>query len=84
MAHLQHLEELIREYLTFRGFATTLKYFDAELKSDKEKSFRVDKIIEQLMQYISNYDLNGLRELWTHLDNHIFNKLESNFSPSKY
>ncbi|XP_066253292.1 WD repeat-containing protein 91 [Euwallacea similis] len=82
MAHLQYLEELIREYLVFRGFASTLKSFEAELKVDKEKSFRVDKIIEQLMQFISNYDLIGLRDLWTHLDNHIFNKLESHFSPS--
>lgn len=83
MAHLQYMEELIREYLVFRGFASTLKTFDAELKTDKEKSFRVDKIIEQLMQFISSYDLNGIRELWIHFDNHIFSKLESHFIPSK-
>ncbi|ERL89044.1 WD repeat-containing protein 91 [Dendroctonus ponderosae] len=82
MAHLQYMEELIREYLVFRGFASSLKTFDAELKTDKEKSFRVDKIIEQLMQFISNYDLNGIRELWAHFDNHIFSKLESHFIPS--
>lgn len=84
MAHIQYMEELIREYLVFRGFATTLKTFDSELKQDKEKSFRVDKIIEQLMQLISSYDLNGVRELWAHFENHIFSKLESNFAPSKY
>lgn len=81
MAHVQYMEELIREYLVFRGFATTLKHFDNELKSDKEKSFRVDKIIEQLMQLISSYDLNGIRELWAHFDSHIFVKLESHFAP---
>ncbi|KAL1494765.1 hypothetical protein ABEB36_010311 [Hypothenemus hampei] len=80
MAHLQYLEELIREYLVFRGFSSTLKSFDSDLKVDKEKSFRVDKIIEQIMQYISNYDLSGLRELWAHFETHIFNKLESNYT----
>ncbi|XP_050310768.1 WD repeat-containing protein 91 [Anthonomus grandis grandis] len=82
MAHIQYMEELIREYLVFRGFASTLKAFDQELKSDKEKSFRVDKIIEQIMQLISSHELNGLRELWGHFENHLFNKLESHFTPS--
>lgn len=82
MAHLQYLDELIREYLLFRGFSGTLKAFDAELKIDKDKGFRVDKIVEQLMQYISTYDLQALRELWVHLDQRMFSKLEHHFSPA--
>ncbi|XP_063907683.1 WD repeat-containing protein 91 [Zophobas morio] len=81
MAHAQYMDELIREYLLFRGFGSTLKAFDSELKVDKEKSFRVDKIIDQLMQFIANFDLNSLRELWGHLDAHMFSKLESHFIP---
>lgn len=81
MAHIQFTDELIREYLLFRGFGSSLKAFDSELKVDKEKSFRVDKIIDQLMQTINNYDLNSLRELWGHLDSHMFTKLESHFTP---
>lgn len=83
MAHTQYLDEVIREYLTFRGFASAVKVFDSELKSDKGKSFRVDKIIDQLMQFITNYDLNSLRELWGHLDMHMFSKLESHFATGK-
>lgn len=41
MTHIQFIDELIREYLLFRGFAGTLKTFDIELKQDKEKGFRV-------------------------------------------
>ncbi|KAL3268187.1 hypothetical protein HHI36_007313 [Cryptolaemus montrouzieri] len=81
MSHAHFIEEMIREYLIFRGFSTTLKSFDADLKADKEKSFRVDKIIEQLLQFISNYDLTSLRELWSHLDTHMFTKLETQFVP---
>ncbi|XP_030764146.1 WD repeat-containing protein 91 [Sitophilus oryzae] len=82
MSHIQYIDELIREYLVFRGFASTLKNFDADLKLDKDKSFRVDKIIDQLIHLISVYDLNGLRELWAHFDKNIFTKLESHFAPS--
>ena len=40
-AAVQALDEIIKEYLLFRGFANTLKTFEGELKVDKDKSFRV-------------------------------------------
>lgn len=82
MSQIQYIDELIREYLLFRGFSATLKAFDAELKVDKEKGFRVDKIVDQLMQFIYVYDLVGLRELWSHLDQRMFSKLENDFAPA--
>lgn len=45
MAHIQYVDELIREYLLYRGFSGTLKAFDSELKVDKDKSFRVRKCV---------------------------------------
>lgn len=83
MAHAHFIEEMMKEYLLFRGFGQTLKAFEAELKTDKEKSFRVDKIIEQLLHSVSNYDLNSLRELWGHLETHMFSKLETQFMPGE-
>ncbi|KAJ8984003.1 hypothetical protein NQ317_006856 [Molorchus minor] len=80
MAHVQFMDEIIREYLLFRGFSSTIKALDSDLKVDKEKSFRVDKIIDQFLQFINIYDLNSLRELWTHLETHMFTKLESHFN----
>ena len=35
------MDELVKEYLLFRGFTGTLKALDADLKSDKDKAFRV-------------------------------------------
>ena len=43
MSQYQFLDELVREYLLFRGFPLALKAFDAELKVEKEKGFRVDR-----------------------------------------
>uniref|UniRef100_A0A182R8E7 ARMC9 CTLH-like domain-containing protein n=1 Tax=Anopheles funestus TaxID=62324 RepID=A0A182R8E7_ANOFN len=80
MAHIQYIDGLIREYILFRGFSNTLKVFDNELKSDKDKSFRVDKVIEQMLLLIHNHDLGGLRELWAHLNNHLFRNLEHHFA----
>lgn len=53
MSQIQYVDELIREYLLYRGFSGTLKMFDTELKSDKEKGFRVSlfTVIVVLVQY---------------------------------
>nr|CAD7444336.1 unnamed protein product [Timema bartmani] len=82
MSQIQYIDELIREYLLYRGFGGTLKVFDSELKVDKDKGFRVDKILDQLMQYIFSYDLVSLKELWSHLDHKMFSKLEHHFAPA--
>ncbi|KAK0183182.1 hypothetical protein PV327_001249 [Microctonus hyperodae] len=81
MSHVQYVDELVKEYLLFRGFSQTLKAFDNELKAEKEKGFRVDKIVDQLMQYIYAFDLSSLRELWGHLDTRMFSRLENHFVP---
>lgn len=54
MSQIQYVDELIREYLLYRGFSGTLKMFDTELKSDKEKGFRVSlfNVIVVLVQYL--------------------------------
>lgn len=43
MSHLQYLDELVKEYLLFRGFTHTLRTLDNELKIDKDKGFRVSR-----------------------------------------
>jgi hypothetical protein len=35
------MDELVKEYLLFRGFTTTVRALDAEVKSEKDKAFRV-------------------------------------------
>uniref|UniRef100_A0A665TEI6 WD repeat-containing protein 91 n=1 Tax=Echeneis naucrates TaxID=173247 RepID=A0A665TEI6_ECHNA len=73
---VERTDEHVREYLIYRGFTSTLKQLDSEIKVDKEKGFRVDKIIEQLQQFIQNFDLFGLKEYWLYLDRRLFCRLE--------
>lgn len=83
MAHIQFVDELVREYLLYRGFTSTVKAFDNDLKADKDKGFRVDKIVEQIVHYINVSDLVGLKEYWSHLDTLVFSKLEKHVLPGK-
>ena len=46
-------------------------------RGEKEKGFRVDRLLEQLNGFIASHDLSGLLELWRHLDSRIFTRLEA-------
>lgn len=76
-AAVKALDEIIKEYLLFRGFTNTLKTFEAELKLDKDKSFRVNKIVEQFITFVQYYDLQGIREYWSYLKRRFFSRLDS-------
>ncbi|RVE65459.1 hypothetical protein OJAV_G00116800 [Oryzias javanicus] len=73
---VERTDEHVREYLIYRGFTNTLKHLDNEMKADKEKGFRVDKIIEQLQQFVQSFDLCSLKEYWLYLDRRLFCRLE--------
>uniref|UniRef100_A0A3Q2ZXC8 WD repeat-containing protein 91 n=1 Tax=Kryptolebias marmoratus TaxID=37003 RepID=A0A3Q2ZXC8_KRYMA len=73
---VERTDEHVREYLIYRGFTSTLKHLDNEIKADKEKGFRVDKIIDQLQQFVQSFDLFGLKEYWLYLDRRLFCRLE--------
>ncbi|KAL8221763.1 UNVERIFIED_CONTAM: WD repeat-containing protein 91 [Gekko kuhli] len=81
-AAVERTDELVREYLLFRGFTATLKQLDVEIKADKEKGFRVDKIVEQLQQYVQSYDLTALRDYWSYLERRLFSRLEDVYRPT--
>jgi len=77
MTQYQFLDELVREYLLFRGFVTTLKSFDTDLKNEKEKGFRVEKIVDHIQQSISSHDIQSLLELWKHFESKLFSRLDT-------
>ncbi|OXB65168.1 hypothetical protein ASZ78_005284 [Callipepla squamata] len=81
-AAAERTDELVREYLLFRGFTAALKQLDAEIKADREKGFRVDKIVEQLQQFVQSYDLAALRDYWGYLDRRLFSRLEDVYRPT--
>ncbi|KAF2365456.1 LIS1 motif, partial [Trinorchestia longiramus] len=81
MAHLQYVDDLVKEYLLFRGFSQSLKAFENDLKIDKDKGFRVDRLTDQIMSHIQTYDLQGLRDLWNHFDRRLFVRLRPSMQP---
>ncbi|XP_018785422.1 PREDICTED: WD repeat-containing protein 91 [Bactrocera latifrons] len=80
MAQITFIDNLLKEYLIFRGFSSTLKALDQEQRTEKDQSFRSEKLLEGFNQCIQNHDLTALRSLWTHLDSNLFSKLEHTYA----
>ncbi|XP_005100741.1 WD repeat-containing protein 91 [Aplysia californica] len=78
----EKLDQLVKDYLLFRGFSATLKTLDQELKTDKDKGLRVDRMMEQIWTLLSGYDLPGLREYWRYLNQRLFSRLEQRYASS--
>ena len=61
MEKMQYAEELVREFLVFRGFTNTLQAFEGELCTDIGKGFQVDKILDLIFSvYIPKFQAEKL------------------------
>ena len=61
MENMQYAEELVREFLVFRGFTNTLQAYDAELRTDIGKGFQVDKILDLIFSiYVPKFHADKL------------------------
>jgi WD repeat-containing protein 91 len=66
MENMWYAEELVREFLVFRGFTNTLQAYESELSTEIGKNFQVDKILDLVFsEYIPKYQLDRLVGLFT-------------------
>ncbi|KAG1176005.1 hypothetical protein G6F70_008969 [Rhizopus microsporus] len=79
MNSLHQVDELVKEYLLFRGFINTFRALETDIRSDKDKGFQADKIIEELISYITSGDIQGLVDYYRYLDLRFFSRLDSRF-----
>lgn len=66
------VDEMIREYLVFRGFLNTFKHFEQDRQNDKFTS--AEKIVDTIFSLLHSYDYPGFVEFWKHLNKNYFTK----------
>lgn len=67
---MKFAEELVREFLVFRGFTNTLQAFEKELATDIGKGFQVDKILDLIFSvYVPKFEAEKLIDLLSFLKN---------------
>nr|XP_012570167.1 WD repeat-containing protein 91-like isoform X2 [Cicer arietinum] len=61
MEKMHYAEELVREFLVFRGFTNTLEAYETELRTDVGKGFHVDKILDLIFSlYVPKFQVDKL------------------------
>lgn len=73
---IPYSDELVREYLFFRGFTKTLAILEQERKTDKLRGFNVEKIVEHLLSCVSSHQLDSLIQTWNYLDSRFFSGID--------
>ncbi|TMW65021.1 hypothetical protein Poli38472_009188 [Pythium oligandrum] len=77
---LPHVDELVMEYLLFRGFTKSFQVFVSERKRDRAKGFDVEQLISQLLAYVQNYQIESILETWKFLSARFFNHVDSAYA----
>ncbi len=72
---VSYMDELVKEYLIFRGSTAALKAFENDLKQDKDRLFKPEKLVDQIFSYIHSYDLNALLDFWSYLEQKYFSQI---------
>ncbi|XP_045826853.1 WD repeat-containing protein 91 homolog [Trifolium pratense] len=71
-------EELVREFLVFRGFTNTLEAYETELRTDVGKGFQVDKILDLIFfLYIPKFQIDKLVALLGFFKHYISSSSET-------
>eukprot|EP00512_Aurantiochytrium_limacinum_P014763 CAMPEP_0171565680 /NCGR_PEP_ID=MMETSP0961-20121227/109_1 /TAXON_ID=87120 /ORGANISM="Aurantiochytrium limacinum, Strain ATCCMYA-1381" /LENGTH=650 /DNA_ID=CAMNT_0012119257 /DNA_START=55 /DNA_END=2007 /DNA_ORIENTATION=- len=76
MEYLAEADELVLEYLIFRGFTEAYRAFVVERGEDRLQSLNAERVAHQLLTLAKEFKLSALLELWEFLDRRCFADLD--------
>ncbi|KAJ2517657.1 hypothetical protein H4217_003813 [Coemansia sp. RSA 1939] len=76
---VEYIDDLIREYLLFRGFKQTLRALEQDLERDQDKGFDAGKIVDDLVSMARELRDNELLEYWRYLSFRFFSHLSPKY-----
>ncbi|KAJ1863509.1 hypothetical protein LPJ73_000499 [Coemansia sp. RSA 2703] len=76
---MEFIDDLIREYLLFRGFKNTLKTLEEDLLKDQDKGFHADKIVDELLAMATELRVEELLKYWEYLSFRFFSHLSPKY-----
>lgn len=79
MDSIPYIDELIKEYLLFRGYIKTYTALNTEKHHDKTNNPEVEPIVEALLNHIKRLELVEFIDLWNTIESRFFTHLPSTF-----
>uniref|UniRef100_A0AC35TUR1 LisH domain-containing protein n=1 Tax=Rhabditophanes sp. KR3021 TaxID=114890 RepID=A0AC35TUR1_9BILA len=69
------VDELVLNYLRFRGFADTVKSLEAESKNPRDKKYQVNTIMGDIAHSIDKHDFDSLRKILNYFNEKLFSSM---------
>ncbi|KAJ1664427.1 hypothetical protein IW140_004077 [Coemansia sp. RSA 1813] len=76
---MEYIDDLVREYLLFRGFKRTLHALEQDLERDQDKGFNAGKIAGDLLSMAKELRDAELLEYWRYLSFRFFSHLSPKY-----
>mmetsp|Transcript_8567 Transcript_8567/g.11931 ORF Transcript_8567/g.11931 Transcript_8567/m.11931 type:complete len:390 (-) Transcript_8567:2703-3872(-) len=70
-------DNMVAEYLLYRGFTQTFQSFESEKSKDKTKRFDVSRIVETIFSDLNNFEIENHVLFWDFLSKRFFFHLDS-------
>ncbi|KAJ1991297.1 hypothetical protein GGI25_002399 [Coemansia spiralis] len=79
LGSLEYIDDLVREYLLFRGFNRTLEALEHDLTRDQDKGFKAEKIVSDLLAMAKELRVDEMLEYWRYLSFRFFSHLSPKY-----
>ncbi|KAJ2648105.1 hypothetical protein IWW40_004193 [Coemansia sp. RSA 1250] len=76
---IEYIDDLVREYLLFRGFDSTLQALERDLEQDRDYGFRADRMTKELLDMAQELRVHDLQEYWKYLSRRFFSRLSPKY-----
>ncbi|KAJ2713314.1 hypothetical protein H4R19_002313 [Coemansia spiralis] len=76
---IEYIDDLVREYLLFRGCDSTLQAFESDLGRDRDWGFDATKIVSELLAMATELRPRELLEYWQYLTARFFAHLSPKY-----
>ncbi len=73
---LEEADDMVLEYLLFRGFMETSNCLRREREQDHLHNLSSERVVEELFDFLENFKLRELLEVWNFLHSRFFTRLE--------
>ena len=73
---LNSVDYMVEEFLLYRGFTQTFRCLENEKSHDRARSFQENKLVEQIFQYLLNFEVESFISLWDFLLKRFFLHLD--------
>ena len=82
MDAIPYVDSLVKEYLLFRGFTSTLSVFNQDLRTDRGRGFQADQLCKLVFrQLLPQSEATELMEVLDFLGKRVYSRLPGSYEP---